>query len=80
MYCSKCGKENPDNGKFCSACGASLAGKIVPKTRAPSKISEPVCSSTAEKSKEGKEAGNYSWTFSGTFTGNCVSCRSGMVA
>ena len=33
MYCSKCGKENPDNGKFCSACGAPLAGKIVPKSQ-----------------------------------------------
>ena len=24
MYCSKCGKENPDEAKFCSDCGAAL--------------------------------------------------------
>ena len=24
MYCSNCGKENPDDGRFCFNCGAQL--------------------------------------------------------
>jgi len=24
MYCSKCGKENPDDVKFCNSCGSVL--------------------------------------------------------
>lgn len=24
MYCSRCGKENDDNTKFCKSCGAKL--------------------------------------------------------
>lgn len=27
MYCNECGTLNPDNGKFCSNCGAALAGQ-----------------------------------------------------
>ena len=29
MFCSKCGKEIPDNSAFCSACGAQL-GTVAP--------------------------------------------------
>ncbi len=25
MFCSNCGKENPDNAKFCASCGTSIA-------------------------------------------------------
>jgi hypothetical protein len=25
MFCQKCGQQNPDNGKFCRACGIDLA-------------------------------------------------------
>lgn len=28
MFCPKCGIENPDNGKFCRGCGASLANVL----------------------------------------------------
>lgn len=27
MYCNECGTPNPDNGKFCSNCGATLTGQ-----------------------------------------------------
>ena len=26
MFCSKCGTENPDNGKFCRSCGVPING------------------------------------------------------
>ena len=26
MYCTKCGKQNEDNAKFCVACGEKLDG------------------------------------------------------
>jgi hypothetical protein len=26
MFCPKCGESNPDNGKFCRACGTNLGG------------------------------------------------------
>ncbi len=37
MYCSKCGKENPDQAKFCSSCGnvLNLAESIIQNTSEP---------------------------------------------
>ena len=32
MYCSKCGKENPDNSKFCSDCGTALTDEATRQT------------------------------------------------
>ena len=32
MYCSKCGKENPDNSKFCSDCGTALTNEATRQT------------------------------------------------
>lgn len=58
MYCSKCGKENPDNGKFCSACGAPLAGKIVPKTQGtPVRSVNRSAAVQPKKAKKGKKLG-----------------------
>lgn len=34
MFCQKCGKENPDEAKFCNFCGASVASLV------PSPISD----------------------------------------
>ncbi len=33
MFCSKCGKEIPDESKFCGSCGADLTGKVVVKNQ-----------------------------------------------
>ena len=30
MFCSKCGAENPNDGKFCSGCGHAIEINIVP--------------------------------------------------
>jgi hypothetical protein len=30
MYCTKCGAQNPDDGKFCQKCGAALAQAPAP--------------------------------------------------
>lgn len=30
MFCQKCGTQNPDNGKFCRACGNALGGGSAP--------------------------------------------------
>lgn len=35
MFCPKCGEKNPDNGKFCRACGTDLAGVSTALTGAP---------------------------------------------
>lgn len=32
MYCSRCGKPNADDAKFCQTCGAPLAGEATPAT------------------------------------------------
>lgn len=34
MFCPKCGTQLPNGSKFCSLCGAQLAGRVVeiPKT------------------------------------------------
>jgi uncharacterized membrane protein YvbJ len=33
VYCSKCGKKNEDDAKFCAKCGASLTGEDLGKKR-----------------------------------------------
>lgn len=32
MFCSKCGVANPDDAKFCLACGHHLNGEVMPET------------------------------------------------
>jgi len=32
MYCRKCGKENPDDGKYCRTCGNDLNGDFAENT------------------------------------------------
>ena len=31
MYCTKCGKENPDGAKFCKYCGVRMEVRVVQK-------------------------------------------------
>lgn len=33
IYCSQCGKENADQAKFCSSCGATLNGNVSRQSR-----------------------------------------------
>jgi hypothetical protein len=35
MFCSNCGKENPDNAKFCASCGTPFTGTPNPQNAAP---------------------------------------------
>ena len=49
MYCSECGKKNPDKAKFCAYCGAKLLTDIVdepeadvPEWEAESRFDAPV--------------------------------------
>ena len=49
-YCSKCGKKNDDEAKFCNSCAAPLRGR--PKHKDPGKECEDECS---------KGSGGSSW-------------------
>ena len=35
MYCPNCGKQNPDDAKFCESCGAPTAAAETPKAAPP---------------------------------------------
>jgi len=35
MFCSSCGKQNPDNAKFCDGCGQPVASKAAPQYAPP---------------------------------------------
>jgi TM2 domain-containing membrane protein YozV len=35
MFCSNCGKQNPDNAKFCASCGASFTNTSGPQYAPP---------------------------------------------
>ena len=35
MFCSNCGKQNPDNAKFCASCGASFTNTLGPQYAPP---------------------------------------------
>ena len=35
MFCSNCGKENPDNAKFCASCGTPFTGTPNPQNAPP---------------------------------------------
>jgi TM2 domain-containing membrane protein YozV len=35
MFCSNCGKQNPDNAKFCDSCGQPVASTAAPQYAPP---------------------------------------------
>ena len=53
MFCNNCGKENPDNSKFCKGCGAALDNSAPQQTF----VQQPAGNGTAAvKTKSGKKA------------------------
>lgn len=42
MFCSKCGVNNPDSGRFCVGCGAPLPGQEGVPATAPSSMAPPI--------------------------------------
>jgi hypothetical protein len=42
MFCQKCGKENPDDNKFCKECGVPLVRIVLPSTTTYRYSPEPV--------------------------------------
>ena len=42
MFCSKCGANNPDNGRFCVSCGAVLPAQAGVPTAAPAAMAPPI--------------------------------------
>lgn len=45
MYCSVCGKNNPDGARFCETCGAALANPTpAVKNRSDCAVASLVCS------------------------------------
>ena len=54
MFCTKCGSPLPENGKFCSQCGAAVGEKPVnSETSAVSKTSEPPAAQPVQKPDTG---------------------------
>lgn len=43
VYCTKCGAKNPDDGKVCTQCGASLYPGAVPTRRRERRREEEEC-------------------------------------
>lgn len=42
MFCSKCGANNPDSGRFCVGCGAPLPGQAGVPGTSPSAMTPPI--------------------------------------
>ncbi len=42
MFCSKCGAQNPDSGRFCVGCGATLAAQPGAPTSSPSAMAPSI--------------------------------------
>lgn len=59
MFCSQCGAENSDNGKFCITCGAALpVGKYSEAGQAPlywQTVSEPTGINASSPGSDGKK-------------------------
>lgn len=58
MYCNNCGKELPENSKFCNYCGASQQSETVnvPNTHIEEKVEKPVL--TTRQMRKSMKANN----------------------
>jgi len=59
MYCPKCGKENPEDARFCMYCGADLSGykvEISPRIEVKPTISPTIQMPPSHKSLNFREA------------------------
>lgn len=59
MFCAKCGKELPDNAKFCNACGTKVE---VPTQEEPAGNPEPQGTNVTKNIVLGKD-GKYHWYY-----------------
>lgn len=75
MYCPKCGKENPNDGRFCRKCGIKLSGMPV-QTRGGF---DPDSSKSHKKNKK-KKKDTWESAMGSLFTGIAFLIISGVLA
>ena len=56
IYCTKCGKQNPDSAKFCTGCGATLTKAIIQPAQPASTLTNTPSPLIAEPARKNKTA------------------------
>lgn len=65
MFCKYCGKEIPDNSKFCISCGKSISGEDFQQQLNDSKvISQPLVNNNSDKTKNNAILSFLGWQIS----------------
>ena len=77
MFCSKCGKENPDSSKFCCDCGAPLAFVAAPaetNVQAGSAAGTPVMFPDPERLVYRVKCPSCGTAYDAKFSDTCKKC------